>query len=277
MQHLRRLLEGRAMGLSKSKAEQRGSVKVNGREYVTQVVAAQRLGVTQAALSKDTKKGKYSKVELEGYEGKWFDWNLLRVAFNKQRMNPQDRKGGRRDKKDGLIFAASKVSDKTPGVPSDKVPEVTTPDLPENEVLSYFDPNDPANADCWETDQSGAFLYVPNTNPPMHYVDWKKATDKCMANLRYQQYKEKQKELISKQEVVQMLSLIFPTLTASVMQIPDRYASRLNGRLEDMIGRTMTNEERTLLKSVLQDEAEQICHNFQDSVQKVIEDSGSTD
>ena len=265
------------MGLSKSKAEQRGSVKVNGREYVTQVVAAQRLGVTQAALSKDTKKGKYSKVELEGYEGKWFDWNLLRVAFNKQRMNPQDRKGGRRDKKDGLIFAASKVSDKTPGIPSDKVPEVTTPDLPENEVLSYFDPNDPANADCWETDQSGAFLYVPNTNPPMHYVDWKKATDKCMANLRYQQYKEKQKELISKQEVVQMLSLIFPTLTASVMQIPDRYASRLNGRLEDMIGRTMTNEERTLLKSVLQDEAEQICHNFQDSVQKVIEDSGNTD
>lgn len=277
MQHRHRLSEGRAMGLSKSKAEQRGSVKVNGREYVTQVVAAQRLGVTQAALSKDTKKGKYSKVELEGYEGKWFDWNLLRVAFNKQRMNPQDRKGGRRDKKDGLIFAASKVSDKTPGVPSDKVPEVTTPDLPENEVLSYFDPNDPANADCWETDQSGAFLYVPNTNPPMHYVDWKKATDKCMANLRYQQYKEKQKELISKQEVVQILSLIFPTLTASVMQIPDRYASRLNGRLEDMIGRTMTNEERTLLKSVLQDEAEQICHNFQDSVQKVIEDSGNTD
>ena len=277
MQHLHRPPEGRAMGLSKSKAEQRGSVKVNGREYVTQVVAAQRLGVTQAALSKDTKKGKYSKVELEGYEGKWFDWNLLRVAFNKQRMNPQDRKGGRRDKKDGLIFAASKVSDKAPGVPSDKVPEVTTPDLPENEVLSYFDPNDPANADCWETDASGAFLYVPDANPPMHYVDWKKATDKCMANLRYQQYKEKQKELISKQEVVQILSLIFPTLTASVMQIPDRYASRLNGRLEDMIGRTMTNEERTLLKSVLQDEAEQICHNFQDSVQKVIEDSGNTD
>ena len=277
MQHLHRLSEGRAMGLSKSKAEQRGSVKVNGREYVTQVVAAQRLGVTQAALSKDTKKGKYSKVELEGYEGKWFDWNLLRVAFNKQRMNPQDRKGGRRDKKDGLIFAASKVSDKTPGIPSDKVPEVTTPDLPENEVLSYFDPNDPANADCWETDASGEFLYVPDTNPPMHYVNWKMAQDKCMTNLRYQQYKERQKELISKQEVVQMLSLVFPVLTASVMQIPDRYASRLNGRLEDMIGRTMTNEERTLLKSVLQDEAEQICHNFQDSVQKVIEDSGNTD
>ena len=263
------------MGLSKSKAEQRGSVKVGGREYVTQKVAAQRLGVTEGALSKDTKKGKYSKVELEGYDGKWFDWNLLRIAFNKQRMNPQDRKGGRRDKKDGLIFTISKVSDKTPGVPSDKVGDVVAPDLPENEVLSYFDPNDPANADCWETDASGEFLYVPDTNPPMHYVDWKKATDKCMANLRYQQYKEKQKELISKQEVVQMLSLIFPVLTASIMQIPDRYASRLNGRLEDMINRTMTNEERTLMKSVLQDEAEQICHNFQDSVQKVIEESSA--
>lgn len=259
------------MGLSANKAEQRGCVKVNGREYVTQEVCARRLGISHQALSKDTTKGKYSRVELEGYKGKWYDWNLTRVIFNKQRKNPKDRKGGRRDKKDALIFAPSKVSDKTPGVPSEEVGDITAPDLPSSEVLSYFDPRDPNNSDCWETDDSGEFLYVPNVTPPLPYVDWKKATDKCMANLRYQQYKEKQKELISRAEVTQMLSLVFPVLTAAIMQIPDRYASRMNGRLEDMIGRSMTNEEKTILKSVLQDEAENICHNFQDSVQKIIE------
>ena len=263
------------MGLSKSKAEQRGSVKVNGREYVTQTVCAQRLGVSQQILSKDTAKGKYTRTELEGYKGQWYDWNLTRIAFNKQRRNPKNNRGGRRDKKDGLIFAAGKVSDKAPSVPSDSVPDVSVPDIPNGEVLSFFNPEDPDNADCWETDEAGAFLIIPNTDPPRHYVDWKKATDKCMANLRYQQYKEKQKELISRQEVTQMLSLIFPVITASIMQIPDRYASRMNGRLEDMIGRTMTNEEKTLLKSVLQDEAEQICHNFQDSVQKVTEEQSN--
>lgn len=259
------------MGLSKSKAEQRGCVKVNGREYVTQTVCATRLGVSQQILSKDTAKGKYARIELAGYKGLWYDWNLTRIAFNKQRKNPKDNRGGRRDKRDALVFTAGKITDKAPGVPSDSVADVVMPDIPNSEVLSFFDPRDPNNADCYETDEQGNFLYVPNTDPPMPYVDWKKATDKCMANLRYQQYKEKQKELISRAEVVQILSLIFPIITASIMQIPDRYATRMNGRLEDMIGRSMTNEEKTLLKSVLQDEAEQICHNFQDSIQKVTE------
>lgn len=264
------------MGLSKSKAEQRGSVKVNGREYVTQTVCAQRLGVSQQILSKDTAKGKYTRTGLEGYRGQWYDWNLTRIAFNKQRRNPKDNRGGRRDKKDALIFSmGGSPSDKTPAIPPDKVDDVTMPDIPNGNVLSYFDPRDPENSDCWEMSDSGDVLYVPNISPPLPYVDWKKATDKCMANLRYQQYKEKQKELISRQEVVSILSLVFPVITASIMQIPDRYASRMNGRLEDMIGRSMTNEEKTVLKSVLHDEAEKICHDFQDSVQKVTEEQSN--
>lgn len=265
------------MGLSKSKAEQRGSVRVGGREYVTQIVCAQRLGIARQVLSRETLKGKYTRTTLDGYKGEWYDWAVTRAIFSKQRMNPKGNRGGRRDKKDAVIFGGGKLSDKAPPVPSEKVSDISVPDLPNSEVLSFFDPEDPDNADCWEVDPSGSFLYIPDTDPPRHYVDWKKATDKCMANLRYQQYKEKQKELISRQEVVQMLSLIFPVLTASIMQIPDRYASRLNGRLEDMIGRSMTNEERTLLKSVLQDEAEQICHNFQDAVGQVTENESAAE
>ena len=265
------------MGLSKSKAEQRGSVKVNGREYVTQTVCAQRLGITKQNLSKDTLKGKYTRITLDGYSGQWYDWAVTRAIFSKQRMNPQGNKGGRRDKKDAVIFAAGKVSDKAPGVPSDSVPDVSIPDIPNSEVLGFFNAEDPENADCWETDETGAFLVLPGIDPPRHVINWPMAEKKCMANLRYQQYKEKQKELISRAEVVQMLSSIFPVLTAAIMQIPDRYASRLNGRLEDMIGRSMTNEERTLIKSVLQDEAEQICHNFQDAVTQVTENESGTD
>ena len=55
------------------------------------------------------------------------------------------------------------------------------------------------------------------------------------------------------------------------MQMPDKYASRINGRVEEMIGRPMTNEEKTIIKALLSDEAEQICHNMQDAVEKALE------
>ena len=55
------------------------------------------------------------------------------------------------------------------------------------------------------------------------------------------------------------------------MQIPDKFASRVNGRVEEMIGRPMTNEEKTIIKALLTDEAEQICNNLQDAVDKALE------
>ena len=93
-----------------------------------------------------------------------------------------------------------------------------------------------------------------------------------MANIRYQQYQKQRGELIPKAEVVQMLSLVFPPVTAVIMQMPDKYASRINGRVEEMIGRPMTNEETTLIKAILSDEAEKICRNLQDAVEKVTAD-----
>ena len=92
-----------------------------------------------------------------------------------------------------------------------------------------------------------------------------------MANIRYQQYQKERRELIPRQEVEQSLSLVFPPVTAILMQMPDKYASRINGRLEEMIGRPMTNEEKTIIKALLTDEAEQICHNLQDAVDKALE------
>ena len=41
--------------------------------------------------------------------------------------------------------------------------------------------------------------------------------------------------------------------------------------VEEMIERTLTNEERTVIKALLTDEAERICHNLQDAVEKALE------
>lgn len=255
------------MAQSRTKAEARGCVKSGGREYVNQQVCAARLGISKPTLCEETKKGKYTRVKLDDYKGDWYDWEITRAIFAKQRKNPKC--GGSREKKSAAIFnMASKVTDPSTCVPSDDVKDVIMPEVPNGDLLMAFDPEAPENADCWEVDETGEFLMVPGTNK--HYVDWKKAIDKNMANIRYQQFLQKQGELIPKAEVVQTLSRIFPPITASVMQIPDRFATRLGGRLEEMIGRTMTNEERTLFKSVLSDEAEQIARNFQDVVEKTL-------
>ena len=268
------------MSLGRSKAEQRGTVKYKGREYVNMMICAQRLGIAYQTLQKSTNKGTYTRQPLEGYSGLWYDWQQTRAIFNRQRRKQDHVRGGRRQKRDGAVFGPSSPISPVVDVP---VPTVGTPggvevkdvDIPKDvdNILSYFDPEDPNNADCWETDDNGQFLYIPNTNPPRHYVDWKKAQDKGMANIRYQQYQKQRGELIPKADVIQMLSKVFPPVTAVIMQMPDKYASRINGRVEEMIGRPMTNEEVTIIKSILSDEAERICHNLQDAVEKVSEDA----
>ena len=262
------------MALSKTKAEQRGSVKVNGREYVNLTVCAQRLAVDKAVISRGTKKGKYTRTTLPNLKGEWYDWQQTRAVFVAARRKQNHVQGGQRAKRSATLFTPGEIKDeKLPPIPTTTVADVAEPEMPNAGILSYFDADDPINSDCWETDDAGGFIFVPDSNPPKHYVDWKKATDKCMANLRYQQYMKQKGELIPKQDVVQILSRVFPPITAIIMQMPEKYASRINGRVEEIIGRPMTNEERTLVKSVLADEAELICHNLQDAVEKEIGDT----
>lgn len=263
------------MAKSRSDAEARGCVKVNGREYVNSLVFAQRVGVTKQAICRYVREGKLVRERLEGYKGDWLDWSIARATFDKLRRNPKS--GGSRIKKDAKLmlaaFGTGTVSDlKVPlaGNPAD----IEVPDLPKDaeEVLAYFDPEAPENADCWETDAMGVFLTIPNTNPPRHYIDWKKAIEKCTANIRYQQYQEKAGELIPRKDVLQALTRIFPPVSAKIMQMPDKFASRINSRVEEMTGRPLTNEEKTVIKALMMDEAEAICHNLQDAVDKALTD-----
>ena len=260
------------MAKSRSDAEARGCVKVDGREYVNVTVFATRMGVRQQAISKWIKAGKLTRTELTGYKGLWLDYNMARAKFVRLRKNPK--KGGSREKKDAKVIHTG--SDEVRPVPmptTGGAGDVGVPSIPKDVegILSYFNPEDPENSDCWEIDDVGEFLMIPHTDPPRHSVDWKKAIDKCMANIRYQQYQKERRELIPRSEVEQSLALVFPPVTAVLMQMPDKYASRINGRVEEMIGRPMTNEERTIIKALLTDEAEQICHNLQDAVDKALD------
>ena len=263
------------MALSRTKAELRGFIKHNGREYVSQSVCAKRLGIAVSSLCEATQKGNYTRMEIPDHKGLWYDWHLTRAAFNRLRMKQDHVQGGRRQKKDAAVFNGKTVSDlPVPNVPPVGNAEVADVEIPKEEpdIMSYFDPEDPNNADCWETDVNGHFLMIPNTDPPRHYVDWKKAQDQGRAHIYYQQYMKQKGDLIQKQDVIQILTRIFPPVTAVIMQMPDKYASRINGRVEEMIGRPMTNEEITVIRAILSDEAERICHNLQDAVEKATED-----
>lgn len=260
------------MARSRAVAEARGCVKVGGREYVNSLVFAQRVGVTKQAICRYVREGKLVREKLEGYKGEWLDWAVARVTFNRLRKAPKH--GGSRVRKDARIINTSGDEVKPVGMPTTGgAGEVGMPSIPKDAegILSYFDPDDPDNADCWEVDDYGEYMMLPAPNSHRHAIDWKKAIDKCMANIRYQQYQKERRELIPRNEVEQSLSLVFPPITAILMQMPDKYASRINGRLEEMIGRPMTNEEKTIIKALLTDEAEQICHNLQDAVEKALE------
>lgn len=260
------------MAKSNKDAEARGCVKVGGREFVTITVFAKRMGVSQQAISLWVKDGKLPRQSLDGYRGQWLDYELSRAKFARLRKKPA--KGGSRVKRDAKVYEKGGEEVKPVPMPTTAgAGDVGMPGLPKDAegILSYFDPEDPDNSDCWEVDDFGAYLMLPPPYQDRHSIDWKKAIDKCMANIRYQQYQKERRELIPRQEVEQSLSLVFPPVTAILMQMPDKYASRINGRLEEMIGRPMTNEEKTIIKALLTDEAEQICHNLQDAVDKALE------
>ncbi len=253
-------------------AEQRGCVKSGGREYVNVTVFAQRVGIRQQTASDWVKAGKLTRTTLPDHKGLWLDWEISRNKFNKLQKNPK--KGGSRRKKDAKLI--NTAPDEVRPVPMPTVSgagDIGIPSIPKDAegILSFFNPEDPENADCWEVDDYGEYLMLPSPHSDKHSIDWKKAIDKCMANIRYQQYQKERRELIPRQEVEQSLSLVFPPVTAVIMQLPDKYASRINGRVEEMIGRPMTNEEKTIIKALLTDEAEQICHNMQDAVEKALE------
>ena len=280
-----------------------GSVKYKNREYVTQAQLAIRLGVTKSALSQITKSGVLTRQKLEGYSGLWYDWEISKAAFVRHRKNPK--RGGSREKPSAKVFnSVPKTGElQTPPMPvvSENI-EIDNLEIPKDakDILSVFDPESPENADCWVVDEAGEFLMIPTSDPPRHYIDWKKAIDKCIAQIRYQQYMEKKGDLIPKQEVNKVLSQIFSPLTASIMQIPDRYASRIVGRVDEMLesrtldfidtlspnlrenvgdslkqflSKNMTNEENTVLKDILLVEAEKLCHNLQDAVTQALENS----
>lgn len=260
------------MARSRTAAEARGCVKSGGREYVNVTVFAQRVGIKQQTASDWIKAGKLTRTSLPDHKGLWLDWEVSRNRFNKLQKHPK--KGGSRRKKDAKLINTGPDEVRPVPLPSTSgAGDVGVPSIPKDAegILAYFDPEDPANADCWEIDDYGEYMMLPSPHSDKHAVDWKKAIDKCMANIRYQQYQKERRELIPRQEVEQSLSLVFPPVTAVLMQMPDKYASRINGRVEEMIGRPMTNEEKTIIKALLTDEAEQICHNLQDAVEKALE------
>lgn len=294
------------MAKSRTDAESRGCVKVKGREYVSITVFAQRMGVSKPAISKQISEGKLTKKTLDGYKGQWLDFEICRTKFNRMRKNPL--KGGSRRKKVAVPPETSTGKEVKPvAVPTTAGAEdLQIPDIPKDneEILAYFDPEAQENADCWEVDDNGSYIMLPPPFTGRHSIDWEKAIKKSMANIRYQQYQKERRELIPRQEVEQTLALIFPPVTATITQIPDKFATRVNGRVDEMLwgrandflmsltpsdldtlercglkqklldelSKPASNEDKTIIKSLLSDEAERICHNLQDAVDKALEE-----
>lgn len=253
--------------LTRSRNAARGVIKHEGREMVNQSTFADRMGLSKNAVSKLVKSGRLHAQKIQGYNGMWLDWDLARATYNK--LKRTERRGGKRQQENDrkAFFQVRKVQSSSVATPSDQLPSLDIGAVA-SEALVGFDPEAPENADCWQYDESGNAVIVPSTGK--HFIDWKMAIDKCMAKIRNQQYLEKEGSLLPKEEVTKALSEVFPILASAVMQIPDRFCSRLQGCVEDMMGHSMTNENKTVFKSILSDEAVAICHNFQDAVEKVL-------
>lgn len=254
--------------LTRSRTASTGSIKHNGREMVNHSLFAERMNISHQIVTKLVKNGILHSEPIKGYTGRWLDWEMSKAAYN--RMKRTEKRGGKRqaDIDRQAFFQIRKVKGANMTTPSDRLPDIEIAAV-SSEALVGFDPEAPENADCWEYDESGNAVTVPSTGK--HFIDWKKAIDKCMAKIRNQQYLEKEGSLIPKEDVVRTLSEIFPPLSSAIMQIPDRYGSRLQGSIEDMLGKSMTNEQKTLFKSVLEDESVSICRNLQDAIAKVLE------
>lgn len=242
------------MGRHEDKSKAAGVYRTGGREYVSISEAARRLGRTRQAISGQVRCGRLDAKDFSsrGVSGKWLLWDKVKEFYEaidsrrKDRDEPSN-EGELADLGDGTLRLIEN---------------------PPREIPLLVDTEDPENSDCWRKYSNGVYALDENGR---HVIDYEKYKQKWDALIRKQQYEREAGRLVPKDIVDQAFSKTLSPLSTSIMQIPDRYASRIIGLMESIMGSKLGNEHRTTLRSLLEDESESIVATLRRNVEEALD------
>lgn len=242
------------MGRHEDKSKAAGIYRTGGREYVSISEAARRLGRTRQAISGQVRSGRLDVKDFssKGVSGKWLLWDKVKEFYaaidsRKKEKGQSSNEGELPDLGDGTLRLIEN---------------------PPREIPMLVDTEDPENSDCWKKFSNGVYCL---DEMGRHVIDYEKYKQKWDALIRKQQYEREAGRLVPKDIVDQALSKSLSPLTTSIMQIPDRFASRIVGLVESIVGSKLGNEQRTTLRALLEDESESIVVTLRRNVEEALD------
>lgn len=243
------------MGRHEDKSRKEGVYRTGGKEYVSISEAAKRLNKARSTVQYQINVGKLDVFEFssKGVKGKWLLWDKVKALF--KTIDSIKTKGETKDSSEG------------------ELPELGGGELrlihnDPKEIPMLVDTEAPENSDCWKRFPNGVYVFDENGK---HVMDYEKYKQKWDSLIRKQQFERESGKLIPKEIVDQAMSKILSPLTASIVQLPDRYASRIIGLVESIINAKLNNEQRITLRSLLEDEAESIVATFRRNVEEALD------
>lgn len=242
------------MGRYEDKSKAAGIYRTGGREYVSISEASRRIGRTRQAIGGQIRRGRLEVEDFSsrGVYGKWLLWDKVKELYDSIDSKRKERE-------------EPETEGELPALGDGRLRLIENP---MNEVPLLVDTEDPDNSDCWRKLSNGVYVLDENGR---HLIDYEKYKQKWDALIRKQQYEREAGRLVPKVIVDQAVSKILTPLVTSVMQIPDRYASRVVGLVESMIGSKLGNKQRSTLRSLLEDEAESIVATFSHNVEESLD------
>jgi len=245
------------MGRHEDKSKAAGIYRTGGKEYVTISEASRRLGKSRHTIAVKMQDKRLTEYHFEekGVSGKWLLWTQVKslfAAIDAKRKQYEENKSQN-------DFEMKPLEDLNNG----ELAPVAIKELP-----PLVDVDDPENSDCWKTTNNGVPILDDNGK---HIISYDKYKQKYDALIRKQQFEKEKGRLISRELVDRAFAVVLTPLVSSVMQIPDRYASRIFGLVESFIETKLDNTQQTSIRALLEDEAENIVTTFKRNLEEAID------
>lgn len=245
------------MGRHEDKSKAAGVYRTGGKEYVTISEASRRLGKSRRTIAVKVQDGRLTEYHFEekGVSGKWLLWTQVKSLFAAIDARRKQYEGNK---------SQNDFEMKPLGVlDNGELAPVAVRGLP-----PLVDVDDPENSDCWKTTNNGVPILDGNGR---HIISYDKYKQKYDALIRRQQFEREKGRLIPRELVDRAFASLLTPLVSSVMQIPDRYASRVFGLVEGFAETKLDNMQQTSIRALLEDEAENIVAAFRRNLEEALD------
>lgn len=245
------------MGRHEDKSKAAGIYRTGGKEYVSISEASRRLGKSRHTIAVKIQDGRLEEYHFEekGISGKWLLWTQVKSLF--ATIDAQKKK-----------YEETKTQNEFEMPPLSELGDGELAPVLVKELPSLVDVDDPENSDCWKTTNNGIPILDENGK---HIISYDKYKQKYDALIRKQQFEKEKGKLIPRELVDKAFAVLLTPLVSSVMQIPDRYASRIFGFIESIVDTKLDNTQQTSIRALLEDESENIVNTFKRNLEEALD------